>query len=388
MNERKLEWCLFAKWSEKRREDVAQKDIHLLLGRRGAKSLLHELRERVNRGGDSKVPYDTFIVVCALFCRGQDSFEKIKSAVSKCKMAQMLFAGYRIFLNGGRHGAKVLIQYNDEDVPNHYEWISHWEGMGYHSILSEIFMVSRLLHELDQSRFWQMAKEDPSDLILLNWTKIFWGQLTTEQAMELLTEGDSVRRKMLGFWHLAPASMNNARLEEDGESLLTMLNEVPETVLYSCLYEFLVTEPACPKGFRDYLLKPSRDELLRQEIMRTKMLTSPREALHVAALVCEISNKRRQMIYWNILKLWLETEVEKGALVYNVRDLKLATELFSMFPELHKEQMEEKFRNRYQNLHAEILDYIIRPSIHRREAAKKAIIEQLIPNISGCRRGC
>lgn len=174
MNEQKIEPCLLSKWNHSISSQKAQEEMRRLLSRRKPRRLFHDLLHRQQEGGGSKLPHQVFLTTCALFCRGQDPSQEILQAIQTAHLEEMLCVGFRLFLCNKSKQRQFTIQWTDQTFPNRYAWLTRFSGEFYSSAFEELFSTARLISQLDPDRLREIAKEDPNDLLLLNWPDIFW----------------------------------------------------------------------------------------------------------------------------------------------------------------------------------------------------------------------
>ena len=268
MNEQKIEPCLLSKWNHSISSQKAQEEMRRLLSRRKPRRLFHDLLHRQQEGSGSKLPHQVFLTTCALFCRGQDPSQEILQAIQTAHLEEMLCVGFRLFLCNKSKQRQFTIQWTDQTFPNRYAWLTRFSGEFYSSAFEELFSTARLISQLDPDRLWEIAKEDPNDLLLLNWPDIFWEFPSTARALELLQPAQSPRRQALAFWWLTFPLQDSPQSEERAREILREASGVPETILTPLLYAFLLHQHSCPQAFRSYLIKPSRHSLLGQDSRR------------------------------------------------------------------------------------------------------------------------
>lgn len=244
MNEQKIEPCLLSKWNHSISSQKAQEEMRRLLSRRKPRRLFHDLLHRQQEGGGSKLPHQVFLTTCALFCRGQDPSQEILQAIQTAHLEEMLCVGFRLFLCNKSKQRQFTIQWTDQTFPNRYAWLTRFSREFYSSAFEELFSTARLISQLDPDRLWEIAKEDPNDLLLLNWPDIFWEFPSTARALELLQPAQSPRRQALAFWWLTFPLQDFPQSEERAREILREASGVPETILTPLLYAFCSTSTA------------------------------------------------------------------------------------------------------------------------------------------------
>ena len=371
----KIAHCLFSKWNHTISHQKAQKEIQQLLSRRKPLRLYHDLQRRLQNGGDKKVPSDTFLITCALFCRAQDNKQEISSAIHKYGMEQMLFEGFRIFLHNKKTGYKFTISWGDRHFPNNHTWLSRFAGefrdFGYQELLS----VATLLYRFDEDKLWQIAKEDPNDLILLNWYEIFPKFPSSSRILELFMQGESTRRHALAFWWMTYSIHSLSEGEAQACDILSKLENVPAHILVPCVYEFILTHFFFPGAFRDYLLTPSHDALLRKEFMRVDLVAEWRQALVLSTLIQEIPSLRQQNFYWRTLLTCIVEKVKVGQLIYSTKSER---DFLSSLPARHLKQLQATLSTWSSTLHVQTIDSIVRPEIFYHDRSVNTAIQYIL----------
>ena len=375
MDVQKIEHCLFSKWNHAISNQNAQKEMLQLLSRRKPLRLYRDLHRRLQTGGDKKVPNDTFLITCALFCRAQEDTQEISAAICKYGMEQMLFAGFRIFLQNKKAGCKFTISWSDRHFPNKHTWLSRFAGEFRDFGHQELLSVATLLYKFDRGKLWQIAKEDPNDLILLNWYEVFWECPSNDRILELFVQGQSTRRQALAFWWMTCSIHSLSESEAQACGILSKLENVSEHILIPCIYEFTLTHSFCPKAFRDYLIKPSRDALLRKEFMRADLISEWGQALVLSTLIQEISSLPRQNFYWRALLTCIVEKVKMGQLIYSTKS---ETEFLSLLPAKHLRQLQETLSLWCNTLHVQTIDLIVRPEIFHHDVSVNTAIQYIL----------
>lgn len=375
MNEQKIEPCLLSKWNHSISSQKAQEEIRRLLSRRKPRRLFHDLLHRQQEGGGSKLPHQVFLTTCALFCRGQDPSQEILQAIRTAHLEEMLCVGFRLFLCNKSKQRQFTIQWTDQTFPNRYAWLTRFSGEFYSSAFEELFSTARLISQLDPDRLWEIAKEDPNDLLLLNWPDIFWEFPSTARALELLQPAQSPRRQALAFWWLTFPLQDSPQSEERAREILREASGVPETILTPLLYAFLLHQHSCPQAFRSYLIKPSRHSILGQEIKKGALHRNWHTAAAAAALIREIPSRRRRESLWKGLMSGVEENLETGRFP---ADPNRCREFLQQLPPPHREHLCQKLMDQFKTLHTAEIDRLVRPQIFQHDASRRADMQEIL----------
>jgi len=375
MDIRKIEYCLFSKWNHTISNQDAQKEMRQLLSRRKPLRLYHDLQRRLRTGGDKNIPNDTFIITCALFCRAQENGEEISASLRECGMEEMLYKGFLLFLHNKSKSRKFTISWTDRHFPNKYMWLSRFAGQFRDFAHWELLSVANLLYEFDRDKLWQIAKDDPNDLILLNWCEILGEFPSDDRALELLVPGQSARRHALAFWWLTFSVHSLPEGETQACSVLLRLEDVSEHILFTCIYEFALTRDFLPQTFLEYLIKPSRDTLLRTELMRTDLISDWRQALVLSEIINNITSLRRQDFYWKSLLECIAEKVKAGKLICNTDTGKA---FLASLPGRYLKALQESLSTWSKTLHTQTIDSIVRPEIYRHDILVNNEIQSIL----------
>lgn len=375
MNEQKIEPCLLSKWNHSISSQKAQEEMRHLLSRRKPRRLFHDLLHRQQEGGGSKLPHQVFLTTCALFCRGQDPSQEILQAIRTAHLEEMLCVGFRLFLCNKSKQRQFTIQWTDQTFPNRYAWLTRFSGEFYSSAFEELFSTARLISQLDPDRLWEIAKEDPNDLLLLNWPDIFWEFPSTARALELLQPAQSPRRQALAFWWLTFPLQDSPQSEERAREILREASGVPETILTPLLYAFFLHQHSCPQAFRSYLIKPSRHSLLGQEIKRGALHRNWHAAAAAAALIREIPSRRRRESLWKGLMSGVEENLETGRFP---ADPNRCREFLQQLPPPHREHLCQELMAQLKTLHTAEIDRLVRPQIFQHDASRRADMQEIL----------
>ena len=375
MNEQKIEPCLLSKWNHSISSQKAQEEMRRLLSRRKPRRLFHDLLHRQQEGGGSKLPHQVFLTTCALFCRGQDPSQEILQAIRTAHLEEMLCVGFRLFLCNKSKQRQFTIQWTDQTFPNRYAWLTRFSGEFYSSAFEELFSTARLISQLDPDRLWEIAKEDPNDLLLLNWPDIFWEFPSTARALELLQPAQSPRRQALAFWWLTFPLQDSPQSEERAREILREASGVPETILTPLLYAFLLHQHSCPQAFRSYLIKPSRHSILGQEIKKGALHRNWHAAAAAAALIREIPSRRRRESLWKGLMSGVEENLETGRFP---ADPNRCREFLQQLPPPHREHLCQELMAQLKTLHTAEIDRLVRPQIFQHDASRRADMQEIL----------
>ena len=375
MNEQKIEPCLLSKWNHSISSQKAQEEMRRLLSRRKPRRLFHDLLHRQQEGGGSKLPHQVFLTTCALFCRGQDPSQEILQAIRIAHLEEMLCVGFRLFLCNKSKQRQFTIQWTDQTFPNRYAWLTRFSGEFYSSAFEELFSTARLISQLDPDRLWEIAKEDPDDLLLLNWPDIFWEFPSTARALELLQPAQSPRRQALAFWWLTFPLQDSPQSEERAREILREASGVPETILTPLLYAFLLHQHSCPQAFRSYLIKPSRHSILGQEIKKGALHRNWHAAAAAAALIREIPSRRRRESLWKGLMSGVEENLETGRFP---ADPNRCREFLQQLPPPHREHLCQELTAQLKTLHTAEIDRLVRPQIFQHDASRRADMQEIL----------
>ena len=375
MNEQKIEPCLLSKWNHSISSQKAQEEMRRLLSRRKPRRLFHDLLHRQQEGGGSKLTHQVFLTTCALFCRGQDPSQEILQAIQPAHLEKMLCVGFRLFLCNKSKQRQFTIQWTDQTFPNRYAWLTRFSGEFYSSAFEELFSTARLISQLDPDRLWEIAKEDPNDLLLLNWPDIFWEFPSTARALELLQPAQSPRRQALAFWWLTFPLQDSPQSEERAREILREASGVPETILTPLLYAFLLHQHSCPQAFRSYLIKPSRHSILGQEIKKGALHRNWHAAAAAAALIREIPSRRRRESLWKGLMSGVEENLETGRFP---ADPNRCREFLQQLPPPHREHLCQELTAQLKTLHTAEIDRLVRPQIFQHDASRRADMQEIL----------
>lgn len=375
MNEQKIEPCLLSKWNHSISSQKAQEEMRRLLSRRKPRRLFHDLLHRQQEGGGSKLPHQVFLTTCALFCRGQDPSQEILQAIRTAHLEEMLCVGFRLFLCNKSNQRQFTIQWTDQTFPNRYAWLTRFSGEFYSSAFEELFSTARLISQLDPDRLWEIAKEDPNDLLLLNWPDIFWEFPSTARALELLQPAQSPRRQALAFWWLTFPLQDSPQSEERAREILREASGVPETILTPLLYAFLLHQHSCPQAFRSYLIKPSRHSILGQEIKKGALHRNWHTAAAAAALIREIPSRRRRESLWKGLMSGVEENLGTGRFP---ADPNRCREFLQQLPPPHREHLCQELMAQLKTLHTAEIDRLVRPQIFQHDASRRADMQEIL----------
>lgn len=375
MNEQKIEPCLLSKWNHSISSQKAQEEMRRLLSRRKPRRLFHDLLHRQQEGGGSKLPHQVFLTTCALFCRGQDSSQEILQAIQTAHLEEMLCVGFRLFLCNKSKQRQFTIQWTDQTFPNRYAWLTRFSGEFYSSAFEELFSTARLISQLDPDKLWEIAKEDPNDLLLLNWPDIFREFPSTARALELLQPAQSPRRQALAFWWLTFPLQDSPQSEERAREILREASGVPETILTPLLYAFLLHQHSCPQAFRSYLIKPSRHSLLGQEIKKGALHRNWHTAAAAAALIREIPSRRRRESLWKGLMSGMKENLGTGRFP---ADPNRCREFFQQLPPPHREHLCQELMAQFKTLHTAEIDRLVRPQIFQHDASRRADMQEIL----------
>lgn len=375
MNEQKIEPCLLSKWNHSISSQKAQEEMRRLLSRRKPRRLFHDLLHRQQEGGGSKLPHQVFLTTCALFCRGQDPSQEILQAIQTAHLEEMLCVGFRLFLCNKSKQRQFTIQWTDQTFPNRYAWLTRFSGEFYSSAFEELFSTARLISQLDPDRLWEIAKEDPNDLLLLNWPDIFWEFPSTARALELLQPAQSPRRQALAFWWLTFPLQDSPQSEERAREILREASGVPETILTPLLYAFLLHQHSCPQAFRSYLIKPSRHSILGQEIKKGALHRNWHTAAAAAALIREIPSRRRRESLWKGLMSGVEENLGTGRFP---ADPNRCREFLQQLPPPHREHLCQELMAQLKTLHTAEIDRLVRPQIFQHDASRRANMQEIL----------
>lgn len=375
MNEQKIEPCLLSKWNHSISSQKAQEEMRRLLSRRKPRRLFHDLLHRQQEGGGSKLPHQVFLTTCALFCRGQDPSQEILQAIRTAHLEEMLCVGFRLFLCNKSKQRQFTIQWTDQTFPNRYAWLTRFSGEFYSSAFEELFSTARLISQLDPDRLWEIAKEDPNDLLLLNWPDIFWEFPSTARALELLQPAQSPRRQALAFWWLTFPLQDSPQSEERAREILREASGVPETILTPLLYAFLLHQHSCPQAFRSYLIKPSRHSILGQEIKKGALHRNWHTAAAAAALIREIPSRRRRESLWKGLMSGVEENLGTGRFP---ADPNRCREFLQQLPPPHREHLCQELMAQLKTLHTAEIDRLVRPQIFQHDASRRADMQEIL----------
>ena len=375
MNEQKIEPCLLSKWNHSISSQKAQEEMRHLLSRRKPRRLFHDLLHRQQEGGGSKLPHQVFLTTCALFCRGQDPSQEILQAIRTAHLEEMLCVGFRLFLCNKSKQRQFTIQWTDQTFPNRYAWLTRFSGEFYSSAFEELFSTARLISQLDPDRLWEIAKEDPNDLLLLNWPDIFWEFPSTARALELLQPAQSPRRQALAFWWLTFPLQDSPQSEERAREILREASGVPETILTPLLYAFLLHQHSCPQAFRSHLIKTSRHSILGQEIKKGALHRNWHAAAAAAALIREIPSRRRRESLWKGLMSGVEENLETGRFP---ADPNRCREFLQQLPPPHREHLCQELTAQLKTLHTAEIDRLVRPQIFQHDASRRANMQEIL----------
>lgn len=375
MNEQKIEPCLLSKWNHSISSQKAQEEMRRLLSRRKPRRLFHDLLHRQQEGGGSKLPHQVFLTTCALFCRGQDPSQEILQAIRIAHLEEMLCVGFRLFLCNKSKQRQFTIQWTDQTFPNRYAWLTRFSGEFYSSAFEELFSTARLISQLDPDRLWEIAKEDPNDLLLLNWPDIFWEFPSTARALELLQPAQSPRRQALAFWWLTFPLQDSPQSEERAREILREASGVQETILTPLLYAFLLHQHSCPQVFRSYLIKTSRHSILGQEIKKGALHRNWHAAAAAAALIREIPSRRRRESLWKGLMSGVEENLETGRFP---ADPNRCREFLQQLPPPHREHLCQELTAQLKTLHTAEIDRLVRPQIFQHDASRRADMQEIL----------
>lgn len=375
MNEQKIEPCLLSKWNHSISSQKAQEEMRRLLSRRKPRRLFHDLLHRQQEGGGSKLPHQVFLTTCALFCRGQDPSQEILQAIRTAHLEEMLCVGFRLFVCNKSKQRQFTIQWTDQTFPNRYAWLTRFSGEFYSSAFEELFSTARLISHLDPDRLWEIAKEDPNDLLLLNWPDIFREFPSTARALELLQPAQSPRRQALAFWWLTFPLQDSPQSEERAREILREASGVPETILTPLLYAFLLHQHSCPQAFRSYLIKPSRHSLLGQEIKKGALHRNWHAAAAAAALIREIPSRRRRESLWKGLMSGVEENLGTGRFP---ADPNRCREFLQQLPPPHREHLCQELMAQLKTLHTAEIDRLVRPQIFQHDASRRADMQEIL----------
>lgn len=375
MNEQKIEPCLLSKWNHSISSQKAQEEMRRLLSRRKPRRLFHDLLHRQQEGGGSKLPHQVFLTTCALFCRGQDPSQEILQAIRIAHLEEMLCVGFRLFLCNKSKQRQFTIQWTDQTFPNRYAWLTRFSGEFYSSAFEELFSTARLISQLDPDRLWEIAKEDPNDLLLLNWPDIFWEFPSTARALELLQPAQSPRRQALAFWWLTFPLQDSPQSEERAREILREASGAPETILTPLLYAFLLHQHSCPQAFRSYLIKPSRHSILGQEIKKGALHRNWHTAAAAAALIREIPSRRRRESLWKGLMSGMKENLGTGRFP---ADPNRCREFLQQLPPPHREHLCQELMAQFKTLHTAEIDRLVRPQIFQHDASRRADMQEIL----------
>ena len=375
MNEQKIEPCLLSKWNHSISSQKAQEEMRRLLSRRKPRRLFHDLLHRQQEGGGSKLPHQVFLTTCALFCRGQDPSQEILQAIQTAHLEKMLCVGFRLFLCNKSKQRQFTIQWTDQTFPNRYAWLTRFSGEFYSSAFEELFSTARLISQLDPDRLWEIAKEDPNDLLLLNWPDIFWEFPSTARALELLQPAQSPRRQALAFWWLTFPLQDSPQSEERAREILREASGVQETILTPLLYAFLLHQHSCPQAFRSHLIKTSRHSILGQEIKKGALHRNWHAAAAAAALIREIPSRRRRESLWKGLMSGVEENLETGRFP---ADPNRCREFLQQLPPPHREHLCQELMDQFKTLHTAEIDRLVRPQIFQHDASRRADMQEIL----------
>ena len=375
MNEQKIEPCLLSKWNHSISSQKAQEEMRRLLSRRKPRRLFHDLLHRQQEGGASKLPHQVFLTTCALFCRGQDPSQEILEAIRTAHLEEMLCVGFRLFVCNKSKQRQFTIQWTDQTFPNRYAWLTRFSGEFYSSAFEELFSTARLISQLDSHRLWEIAKEDPNDLLLLNWPDIFREFPSTARALELLQPAQSPRRQALAFWWLTFPLQDSPQSEEQAREILGEVSGVSETILTPLLYAFLLHQHSCPQAFRSYLIKPSRHSLLGQEIKKGALHRNWHTAAAAAALIREIPPRRRRESLWKGLMSGVEENLGTGRFPANPNRCR---EFLQQLPPPHREHLCQELMAQLKTLHTAEIDRLVRPQIFQHDASRRADMQEIL----------
>ena len=375
MNEQKIEPCLLSKWNHSISSQKAQEEMRHLLSRRKPRRLFHDLLHRQQEGGGSKLPHQVFLTTCALFCRGQDPSQEILQAIRIAHLEEMLCVGFRLFLCNKSKQRQFTIQWTDQTFPNRYAWLTRFSGEFYSSAFEELFSTARLISQLDPDRLWEIAKEDPNDLLLLNWPDIFWEFPSTARALELLQPAQSPRRQALAFWWLTFPLQDSPQSEERAREILREASGVQETILTPLLYAFLLHQHSCPQAFRSHLIKTSRHSILGQEIKKGALHRNWHAAAAAAALIREIPSRRRRESLWKGLMSGVEENLETGRFP---ADPNRCREFLQQLPPPHREHLCQELTAQLKTLHTAEIDRLVRPQIFQHDASRRANMQEIL----------
>lgn len=375
MNEQKIEPCLLSKWNHSISSQKAQEEMRRLLSRRKPRRLFHDLLHRQQEGSGSKLPHQVFLTTCALFCRGQDPSQEILQAIQTAHLEEMLCVGFRLFLCNKSKQRQFTIQWTDQTFPNRYAWLTRFSGEFYSSAFEELFSTARLISQLDPDRLWEIAKEDPNDLLLLNWPDIFWEFPSTARALELLHPAQSPRRQALAFWWLTFPLQDSPQSEERAREILRESSGVPETILTPLLYAFLLHQHSCPQAFRSYLIKPSRHSILGQEIKKGALHRNWHAAAAAAALIREIPSRRRRESLWKGLMSGMKENLGTGRFP---ADPNRCREFLQQLPPPHREHLCQELMAQLKTLHTAEIDRLVRPQIFQHDASRRADMQEIL----------
>lgn len=370
-----MEASLFSLWNGNVTRQAAQQEIGRLLSRRSPRCLFADLGRRRSAGGDSRVPHDVLITTCALFCRGRDKSEEIAEALRAAHLEPILFIGFRLFLLNKSKGTTFSISWSDHSFPNKHAWLSRFAGEFHDLENRELLSVAQLIHQWDPDSLWDLAKEDPSDLLLLNWFDLFWDIPPIKRALELLSPAESQRRQALSFWWLTFSIRGHEEDEEKAAAILEQLRQVPEAVLMPRLFEFLLSEPACPNHFLVYLAKPSRDALLRTQMRREELFTCWREYVAAVSLIPMITSRQRQDYYWNVMRIITEKGLKTKPSRYDGKNLDT---FLSQLPERYLRCLQANLSVWIQTLHTACIDSMLRPQIFSQDTSLQVTAERVI----------
>ena len=375
MNEQKIEPCLLSKWNHSISSQKAQEEMRRLLSRRKPRRLFHDLLHRQQEGSGSKLPHQVFLTTCALFCRGQDPSQEILQAIQTAHLEEMLCVGFRLFLCNKSKQRQFTIQWTDQTFPNRYAWLTRFSGEFYSSAFEELFSTARLISQLDPDRLWEIAKEDPNDLLFLNWPDIFWEFPSTARALELLQPAQSPRRQALAFWWLTFPLQDSPQSEERAREILREASGVQETILTPLLYAFLLHQHSCPQAFRSYLIKPSRHTIQGQAIQQGALHRNWHAAAAAAALIREIPSRRRRESLWKGLMSGMKENLGTGRFP---ADPNRCREFLQQLPPPHREHLCQELMAQFKTLHTAEIDRLERPQIFQHDASRRADMQEIL----------
>ena len=371
----KLERCLYSQWNGSATPRDAATELNKLLPRKKAHSLLREVYQQKQSGACKDIPHRTFLLTCALLRIGKEKYSTVFSALQRLELVKMLSIGFGAFLCNRNKKSQLVISWTDNRFPNLHRWISRFSGRFEDQRYRDLLDIAHGLYALDADGLWQIAKDDPNDLILLNWGYVFGDNGPIHRLPELLDPAQSIRRQAIAFWWRTFPIQLRRENEEEASAILAELSTVPDQVLFPRVYEFFLVERRCPASFQSYLLKPSRHRLFLQELSTGKLRPDWSEVTALGGLIHKIRNRRQRDHCWRLLMDDIKAHMRSGRFIGTIEQ---SIDFWRLFPEDCLEAFRMDLISWRKTLHTASIDSIIRPQIFHSDMMQLQKIQQLL----------